>query len=382
MAAKSVAVLDVRSSEVAVFVGERGVNHTFVFKASKTEQYGGYQNGEFFNINEFSEAVGRAFSAVEQTCGEKIGTLYVGVPGEFCEMIPREQSVGFPKKIKITGREIDALFESGKEPLKGYRFIRATSMIYTTADNRRVADPTGLSSTGLKGVFSYFYCSEYFAGTIEKIFAGKPKLALRFLPTQFAMGAYLIPPETRDEYALFLDVGFLSSTICVLLGGGVLVQRSFWAGEGQIAVRLMKRFGLPYDASVALLQKANLYLKRDAKDKEFLFRGNSYEIATDKFVEEVKAGLDELCERVNAFLDECAGKELDLKPLYISGEGLNGIRGAPEHISKRLNCVCELLAPDLPYYNKPSMSSRVALLDMAYEDHRSNGGLFHILFGG
>ena len=41
MAGKSIAVLDIRSSEVAVFVGERGVNNTFVFKASTTESDGG-----------------------------------------------------------------------------------------------------------------------------------------------------------------------------------------------------------------------------------------------------------------------------------------------------------------------------------------------------
>lgn len=381
MAAKSVAVLDVRSSEVAVFVGERGVNHTFVFKASKTEPYGGYQGGEFYDVNELAEAVKRAFSAVEQTCGAKIKTLYVGVPGEFTKVVPREQSIGFPKKIKIGSKELDALYESGEEELKGYRSIRATSMIYTTADDRRVADPTGLSSTGLKGAFSYFYCTEYFAKTIEKIFSER-SLTLRFLPAQLAMGVYLISPETRDECALFLDVGFLSSTICVMLGGGVLLQETFWAGHGQIAVRLMQRFRIPYEAALALLQRANLYLKQDARSKEFLFQGVSYEIAADKLIEEVKAGLDELCEKISGFFEECAGIELDLKPLYISGEGLDGIRGATEHISKRLNRVCEQLAPNLPYYNKPSMSSRIALMDMAYEDQRRVGGLFHKIFGG
>lgn len=378
MAGKSVAVLDVRSSEVAVFVGERGVNHTFVFKASKTEKYSGYQDGAFFDVSDLARAVHSALDAVEQICGEKQKTIYVGVPGEFTLVEPKEQVVGFPKKIKITSKELNTLFESGRKPVKGYRFMRVSSMIYTTADNRRVANPVGLYSTGLSGVLSYFYCSDYFARTIEKIFDGA-KIALRFLPAQFAMASYLISPETRDEYALFLDVGYLSSTICVLLGNGVLLQRTFWAGQGQIAVRLMKRFSLPYEAAVAALTRSNLYLKRDARDREFVFRGKSYEIPTKEFIDEVKAGLDELCEAVGAFLEECSGKELDSKPLYVTGEGLDGIRGALEHMSKRLSCVCEQVAPDLPYYNKPSMSSRIALIDMAYEDNRQSGSLYRFL---
>ncbi len=383
MSKKSVAVLDIRSSEIAIFVGERGVNNTFVFRASKTEPYGGYQDGEFYDAAELSRAVHRALDAVEQICGEKFRALYVGVPGEFTLVVPKEQMVGFPKRTKIGAREIDALFDSGKEEREGYRAIRVTSMIYTTADNRRVADPTGLYSTGLSGVLSYFYCTEYFASVIEKIFEDT-KIALHFLPTQLATACYLIPPETRDEYAFFLDVGFLSSTVCLVLGGGILAQYTYWVGQGQIAVRLMQKFGIPYEGAVQLLTRSNLYLKREAKSREFFFRGVNYEIPTDVFVEEVKAGLDEICEQVSGFLEECSGKELDMKPLYVTGEGLDGIRGALEHLSKRLNCVCEQLAPDLPYYNKPSMSSRIALTDMAYEDYRMSGKFFRLLngFGG
>lgn len=382
MASKSVAVLDIRSSEVAVFVGERGINHTFVFKASRTEPYGGYQDGEFYDIEDLSRAVTRAISAVEQICGEKVKTLFVGVPGEFTKVVPKEQVLGFPKKLKIGAKELDELFSSGRENIKGYRFIRVTSMIYTTADDRRVANPIGLHSTGLSGILSYFYATEYFVKTMEQIFS-KSKTALRYLPTQFAMAAYLISPELRDEYALFLDVGYLSSTVCVILGNGVLAQRTFWSGKGQIVVRLMQRFNLSFDAATALLARANLYLKKDAKPREFVFGGVSYDIPSEDFIDEVKAGLDELCEAVGDFLDDCTD-DLDVKPLYVTGEGLDGIRGALEHISKRISCVCELLVPNLPYYNKPAMSSRVALMDMASEDNRTSGSLYRLLnfFGG
>ncbi len=383
MAGKSIAVLDIRSSEVAVFVGERGVNRTFVFKASKTESYGGYQDGEFYDVSDLSAAVLRALDAVQQVCGEKIRSLYVGVPGEFTKVEPREQDLGFPKKLKISNKELDQLFSMGKKQLDGWLSRRVTRWLLVAELNRRFSDPVGIYSTGLAGVLSYFYVSEYFASPLDHIFSRR-RIELHFLPTQFAMAAYLIPPETRDEYALFLDIGHLSSSFLVLLGNGVLAQRTFWAGEGQIAVRLMKRFSLPYEVATALLAKANLYLKRDAKNREVVYGGRSYEIPTKEFIEEVKAGLDDLCELVGRFLEECSGKELDSKPIYVSGEGFAGIRGALEHMSKRLSCVCEQVAPDLPYYNKPSMSSRIALIDMASEDSRASGSLkrFLNIFGG
>lgn len=380
MSRKSVAVLDIRSSEVTVVVGERGVNNTFVFKGSKTEPYDGYEGGAFYDVPKLKDAIFRALNAVEKATSEHIRTLYIGVPGEFSTVLPREVETGFPKKRKIGEREVGEVFEKGKSELEGFRFIRATSMIFVTADNRRVVDPVGLSSTSLDGVLSYFYCTDYFAETMEKIFANM-RIALKFLPTSFAMASYLIPSETRDEYAIFLDAGFLSSTISVILGGGVLAQRTFWVGKAQIAVLLMEEFDLPYDAACALLSKANLYAKGGESKMEFSFRGYTYEIDVQRLIATVKEGLDKICEAVGGFLDDCSGRELDYKPLYISGEGIYEIRGALEHIAGRIERVTEMLSPDLPYYNRPTMSSRIALIDMAYEDNRK-GGMFSRLFNG
>ncbi len=382
MGRNSVAVLDIRSSEITLIVGERGVNHTFVFSASHTEEYGGYENGSFYDTAELSEAISRAVSAVEKTINERLKTIYVGVPGEFILTVPKEQNAGYPKRRKLTERDTEALFDSGKEERKGFRLIRCASMIYVTGDNRRTVHPVGITTTSLYGLLSYYYCKNYFCETLEHIFKGM-KISLRYLPTELAMATYLIPSDIRDGYALFLDTGFLSTSISVVMGGGTLVEQTNWVGKGQIALRLMEEFHLPYDVSLALLQKANLYTKGGGKT-EFLFRGESYELDPARLASVVKDGLDTICEPIAGFLEECSGPELDLKPLYLSGEGITDIRGAIEHISKRLNRVCELLVPALPYYNKPSMSSRIALVAMAYDDHRKSGFFrrFFNTFGG
>ncbi len=377
-----VAVLDIRSSEVSVIVGARGVNNTFVFNASHTESYYGYEDGKFYDTDQLSDVIFRAVSAVEKTIGERIRSLYVGVPGEFVRVIPKERTVGFPRKRKISEREINALFESGKAELKGYRFIRATSMIYITSDNRRVVDPIGLHATSLSGLISYFYCSDYFTQTLESIFA-KARIELFYLPTQLAMANYLIPAETRDEYALLLDCGFLSSTICVVLGGGLMAQETFWVGKVHVIGSIMQAFGLSYEAASQLAVGANLYVK-DGGTTEFEFGGEHYEIDAAKLAEAVKEGMDTVCEAISGFLEDCSGRELDFKPLYFTGEGFADIRGAREHITNRISRVAEPLAPKLPYYNKLSMSSRVALVDMAYEDNRRRGLRYRLFntFGG
>lgn len=383
MGRKSVAILNIRSSELSVHVGERGVNRTLVFSAEKKVEYDGFMDGCFLNEKGLEEAIFRVVSETEKVCGFRLRTLYVGVPGEFSKVVPKECNMGFPKKKKISPRDVDMLFESGKQEEPDYRFIRATSMIYVTADNRRVVDPVGLSSSSLSGLLSYFYCSEYFAKTIENILSGM-KIVPRFLPAPYAQSTYLIPAQKRDEYALFLDAGYSSSTFLVLYGNGVLAQRNCSVGRAQVVARLMEKFSLPYEAAAFLVSRANLYTKRDAGTMEFTFDGYSYEIDVNEFAATVKDGLDDLCESLAGFLEECTGRELDYKPLYVTGEGLVGIRGALEHLSKRLSRVCEQLAPDLPYYNKPEMSSFISLVDLAYDDSRKSGAFhkFINVFGG
>ena len=378
MGRKSVTVLDVRSSEVSVIVGERGVNHTIVFNASHTESYDGFDDGGvLFDAAKFGEAIDRCIDSVQRMTNERIKKLYIGVPGYYALALPVGQRTSFPKRRKISEREIDELFKRGQNAVEGYRFVRASSMIYITADKRRTVDPLGLATTSLDAQLSYNYCKEAFAAMLEPVLA-KYKLDVCYLPTQLAMATYLIPSETRDEHAILLDSDFLTSTIGVVLGGGIMDQESYWTGTAQIALSLSDAFGVPFGLAKSLLSRANLYAKEGSDTREYLYRGTAYEIATKDLNEAFRSGLDDLCESIGTFLEYDSGKELDCKPLYITGEGVPQIRGATEHIARRLNRTCEIVAPNLPYYNKPAMSSRISLVDMACEDREKDGFFRHI----
>ena len=69
MRRKSVAVLDIRSSEITAVVGERGVNNTFIIKSKYSCAYDGYAEGELLDRDNFLSAVheiGRA------SCRERV----------------------------------------------------------------------------------------------------------------------------------------------------------------------------------------------------------------------------------------------------------------------------------------------------------------------
>ena len=47
---------------------------------------------------------------------------------------------------------------------------------------------------------------------------------------------YLLAPEKRDEYAVLLDFGYISSTYSVACGNGVVYSESFSLGTGHLAL--------------------------------------------------------------------------------------------------------------------------------------------------
>ena len=95
-----------------------------------------------------------------------------------------------------------------------------------------------------------------------------------------------------------------------------------------------------------------------------------------------------LCEKVEEFFEKYYNEKktvaLAVNPVSITGEGIVGVAGAAEHVSKRLNRLTEIIAPDLPYYDKPTFSSKIALLHMALGDRVKRGWFYRIFnnFGG
>ena len=108
MRKKSVAVLDIRSSEVTAVVGERGVNNTFIIKSKYTCAYDGYAEGKLIDEDGFLSAVNDVVKSTVSACGG-LKSFYVGVPGEFIKIVNVDKVVSFQSAKKITNADRDYL---------------------------------------------------------------------------------------------------------------------------------------------------------------------------------------------------------------------------------------------------------------------------------
>lgn len=368
-----VAVLDVRSADITAVVGERGVNNTFIIKHKSTCAYDGYAEGELLDVGGFSSAL---TEVVKSTlfAASRIKTFYVGVPGEFLQLVNADKSVSFNSARRITRNDVESLV-SAATPVddEKWRTIRHSCLYYVLSDKRRLIEPVGTVSESLLGKFAFYKCNNAFIGCLMDAFKRfKGVTSVNLIPENQAEAMYLIEPEKRDECAVLFDFGYISSTYSVVCGNGLMYSESFSLGIGHIAALLMNDFDIPYEVALKFLSKVNLNAKEKlSSSEECVFENKTYEFSTIALRDKIREGLDGICETIETCIQSFTAKNTEGKPLFITGEGVNFVRGTAEHISGRLVRSVEVVAPDVPYYDKPQYSSLFSLLHTALCDKNS-----------
>ena len=381
-----VAVLDIRSNEVSFLLGSKGVNGTFVIRGLQSEKYEGLCLNGFFDEESFRRAVVHAISSVQQAYEGMIQEIYVGVPSPFVSVVTKGHTASFYSKRKISAQDIDALYESGlNDLLQQGRCIRRSAMYFTLGDSRKyfsAKDLYGVPTTMLKGALCYYFVSDYFYDFIMELLGNMGFADVKFLPSTLAQVSYLLPEKRREGYAFLLDVGFITSSISVVYGNGIVHEENFNCGIASILVALMDAFDIEYTVAEEILSYANISGGSVPKELTFYSELSEKTFSVQKVNDVIKFALDELCERVDVFLrkyyKEKTSMILTVNPIGVTGEGISYVKGCAEHIAKRVGWLTEIVCPDLPYYDKPTCSSRIALLSTALSDQTKEGWIQRI----
>ncbi len=386
---ESIAILDIRSGEITFALGTKGVNGTFVFKDSHTEGYEGFLTEGFLDETSFRRAVVKSINAVRQNYGGKINGLYVGVPAPFLAVATKGHTISFPARRKITAQDVDALYESGLDELMhDGKCIHRSAMYFSLGDNRKYFTENsvcGATSTLLKGALCYYFVAEGFFEGLTALLQGEGFTDIKMYPSTLAQSGYLLTEQEREGYAFLLDVGFLTTSVSVVYGNGIVHERSFNCGVGTIRVALMQELGIDYTTATDILNDANISGGHVSKEVVWAAENSNRQFSVQHINDIIKCNLDGMCESIDGFFsryykDKVSGG-LAANPISVTGEGVSGIKGLAEHISRRLNRLTQIVYPDLPYFDKPTFSSRISLLSVATAEEKKRGFLQR-LFGG
>ena len=369
MRKKQVAVIDVESSKITAIVGEQGINKTFIIKAKYTYEYDGFSDGEFFDEEKLKAILLDAVNKLSVVMRKNLHTVYVGVPAAFTNLIVKNSQISFPKKKRIIESDVDALFDAAfvlgaeKDTL-----INRSAVVYELDDFRLLANPINSYSEILKGRLSFIVCKEYFMQKVVSVIKACGVNNVECISESLSRALYLLDAESRDRISVILDVGYISTTLSIIQGDGIVFEKSFGYGGGYITAALSEKFSLDFQVAEELKKKVNLCaISLSSSDYSEADDGSFY--ATEDVKNAVLKSLDMLCENVSDTFDECAFSIPEYVPLLITGGGISYLRGAKEHLSSRLEMPVKILTPSVPMMNSPSEATLLSLLNLALEQN-------------
>lgn len=374
MAKTTVTVLDFGSSKISVLIAEKGINNTFNIKGRGESEYAGFADGKFFDEKELKMAIGMALSNAISTSKFKTKKIYIGVPAEFCYNTNREVGQTFASRKHINDNDIYNLFDLAEqgETVVGHTIINRSPIHFTLDDNRKVLDPNGIITSRLNSLVSFIYAENRFIELIDSIISEIGDFKCEYVSSVLAESLYLLDPEIRDKFAILVDIGYITTSVSLVRGDGILFLKAFSVGGGHITGDLTQCLHLKFAEAEGLKRKVVLSL--DASDNDFyetIVEGVVKPLPAKMINEIVESRLDMIASTINKILNTTGYNYPDYLPVYLTGGGLSYLKGGKDYLSKVMGKNVEIVAPQVPQLNRPHFSSSLGLLDLALKQELS-----------
>lgn len=335
----SVAIIDFGSSEIVTLVGVLGACNTLNILGKGRVFYAGFQNGEFLEPEQLKEIIKSSLSKAESMGYGKISEVYVGVPGEFCSVAFKTVNLTFPSVKKITEFDTESIFRTGNSFEKETAFypINQSVIYYEIDEQKRVIDPVGMRSKSLVGNISYVLARTSFVNLIQDIFS-KLRITIKgFISSILAESMYIIEPEDRDRYALIADVGYISTSVALVQGNGLLSLFSFSLGGAYISSDLYQCLRIPYSEAEKLKEKVALAWVPAKEDNYMLnIDGNTFTYSAKATNEIAYDRLEIIADYIQKCIDYTGYEIPSFVPLKLCGGGISMMKGVRNILSKKL----------------------------------------------
>lgn len=361
------AILDIGSSTIVALIGERGVNNTFKISGKGEISYAGFLNSTFLEQQNLKYVIATAISNAEISSESKISEIYIGVPGEFCACTTKKISLDFPKIKKISEFDIMNIYRTGNDfkAEKEFELINQSAIYFDIDGTKRVINPLGLKAKSVTGNISYVFANRNFVNLINMIFSELKITIKGFISSTLAECLYLFEPETRDKYALLVDVGYITTNVAISRGNGLLYLNSFSLGGGYITSDLSECLKISFSEAEHLKHKVVLGWNASQTDTYEIAGEQKMQSCSAKATNEIVADrIDMICSYILKSFESCDYDLPEFLPIYVTGGGFNYLKGIKSILSQKLKRHIELISPNVPNMNRPDLSSEVGLLNI------------------
>ena len=392
---KDVAVLDFGSGKLSFVVGVRSVDNCFIVKNYASIEYSGYFDGEWVSEETLSDDVAEVISQSGYDFRQK--TLFVAVPSEFTQVRVMGMVNDFSKRRSINSSILTQIHGKAESYApNGYTALCSSALEYVLDGSLNTIKPIGKSAQRIYANMSYVFGKDEFIKKVYSIAIGLGFNDVKFVDGILAEGGQLIDEGARVSGAVLVDVGYASTTFALFKGDGIKYKKNMSFGSGFLIDGLASAMNVEYETASSMLPQITLNIESDDVG---VYR---YEVGSKRYeckAKDVNNFLHNKILTLVDFVNECMAeiKEQDeassvaggiapvssinlMTEFYLTGGGLNCIRGASQFFARALGREVGTLAGNMAGWDKPYLASAFATMEVAEKTNRKNS-LIEKIFG-
>ena len=363
-----VLVLDIGSSKIRAMKAGRGLNGTFNIKGEKQFDYEGFYEGEFLKQEKLSYIFEQIFQELDAS-PERIKKVFISVPAEFSSARTTEVTAHMGDRRKIKKADVDSLFYMAGEKAKNsdVEVVSINPIYFLLDDGRYTNDPIGENALSLTAKMSIIYADKKYIDLFNSIISAFNFNSVEYMSDSLAQALFVIPKEKREDIALLIDVGDLTTSIAFAKGEGLIGLTSFARGGGFITNDLSEALNLSMSEAERLKRQIVLSLKGKQNDFYELTSdaGKTIKIPLNTANEVAGYRIDELAQVISKCAQMWTSEYLSYLPIYLTGAGISKIKGGRDYLAKCLGRNVTYGVPPLPGKDKPELSSVYSLVNEA-----------------
>ncbi len=383
VAKRNVAVLDFGSNHISVLIGEKSVNDTFAVKGYSKSFYGGFLEGEILEPENLEEVLCKTITTAEGNAHTHITHLYIGAPAEFCICEVCTKVIRFSRRKKISERDVQDLFNKANEFYSNptHKVLQTSAICFELDNGEQVIDAVGCTSSMLRATISFTLCERRFLGTVLRAIDRLRIPNIEFVCEPLAEALHLIEPAKRDSSAILVDCGYLTTSVSVIVGDGIVFMRSFSLGGGHIAKDIAEYLKLPFPVAEAVKKKLVLTGK-PMENENLMIKANSQNIKVDAAAcyDIAVTKVRQIGKMIQKCLDGCEINYLEDVPICLTGGGISYLKGVTNLLEQVLGKKIIIVGPEVPQMAEPVNSAILGLLDYALKRSRAESPFWIKIF--
>lgn len=364
------AILDFGSQKLSLLVGNRDVNNSLNVRCIYEEKYEGFLDGEFLEPKNLVKNILNALQGAEKVIGREIKSLTIGVPTEFCYSTCVTTSTSFDKQRKINFNDIKNIFDKAAIQSKTHTIINKSAVYYILGENNKVQNPISQVANKITAYLSLILCDNSFISTVSKAMIRVGIDDFTFTSSALCQAQYLFSIEERDKYVLFVDCGYITTTVALVRGDGLLNMSSFSLGGGHIIADLSQCLKLPFNVSEQLFKKVVLCIEPEENDTyDIIYNKEVHRISINVANAIVESRIENIAKAIQKCLSSWEFNFPDFICVNLTGGGISFTRGGAELLSKYLDKNVKIV--ELPYsqLTRTNYSSCLAVLNYALNNN-------------